>query len=67
MRLARAGGGILTDLAHFTIGFLSCYLPFLIPIFFIYQVFERERGVEKVCDYLEFLLGFLFGLGVRNL
>jgi len=46
---------------------LSCYLPFLIPIFFAYQVFERERGVEKVCDYLEFLLGFLFGLGVRNL
>lgn len=48
---------VACDLVHFALGFLSYFFPFLIVIYFLYQVFEKEPTVEKVCDYLEFLLG----------
>ena len=53
---------------HFMLGLVSAYFKALSIIiifcYIIYQLREREKPESKLGDFIEFLLGYAYGLAV---
>ena len=60
-----AGQRLVSDIVHFVLGGISAYFPIIILFYFIYQALEKEDRVEKALDYMEFIMGFLMGIGFK--
>lgn len=60
--MAGLGRHRITDIIHFIVGYVSSKIPYITIFYLLYQVFEKEDTCEKICDYIEFILGFLMGL-----
>lgn len=58
----RRARDVACDVVHFIAGFITYFFPPLLLIFFVYQVLEKEKTVEKVGDFLEFILGLIFAV-----
>ena len=56
------------SLFHFFAGAISALLGIfsIIPvlIFIIYQLLEEEEKINKIGDFVEFLLGYAYGLAI---
>ena len=54
---------------HFAAGAIAAmtgvFSIFLILIFVLYQIKEEESDLNKLGDFIEFLLGYAYGLAVR--
>ena len=54
---------------HFAVGAIAAmtgvFSIFLILIFVLYQIKEKENDLNKIGDFIEFLLGYSYGLAVR--
>ena len=65
----------LNSVFHFLLGLASCITMHFIPIvtlftvstYILYQVFEREKQLNKLGDFIEFNTGFILGLSVSKI
>jgi len=65
----------LNSVLHFLLGITSCitmhFMPiatlFVVSAYILYQVFEREKQLNKLGDFIEFNTGFILGLSVSKI
>ena len=57
------------SILHFAAGVIAAmtgvFSIFFILIFVLYQIREKESDLNKLGDFIEFLLGYSYGLAVR--
>jgi hypothetical protein len=62
-----------TDLIHFVLGLIAGLLKpsyislVILAVYTIYQTLERESIAETTTDFVEFIIGFLFGETIPSL
>ena len=56
------------SILHFAAGAIAAMIGvfsiFLILIFVLYQIREKESDLNKLGDFIEFLLGYAYGISV---
>ena len=57
------------SLFHFAVGAIAAMIGvasiIFIALFVFYQIREKENDLNKLGDFIEFLLGYSYGLAVR--
>jgi len=58
------------SIIHFCLGIIASIIPILNIIivlsFIIYQLFEEEYALYKLGDFIEFIMGFIAGISLKQ-